>query len=80
MAESVVDIFEVIDVQKNQGDDRTSALRSLEFLLESLQKRPAIGQAGERIIICELPHLFLTGFFGGDIAESRNANRLGLMG
>jgi hypothetical protein len=49
MAELVIEIFEVIDINKNQDERRTGAFGAGELLTQNVIKSTSISQARERV-------------------------------
>ena len=57
MTEAIVDRLEAIDVEHDQGQRMAMALHPSQFLTQPFQYMAPIGQAGQRIGVCQLLEL-----------------------
>ena len=64
VAEVVVDLFEVIEIAKQQA----AGGRALDLGIEPLHQTEPVGQAGERVAAGQLPDLLLPLAAQGDFA------------
>ncbi|MNY75725.1 hypothetical protein D3C86_2150860 [compost metagenome] len=50
MAQGVVEVFEVIEVDEQQGAEVLGALAGGDGALQAVQQQAAVGQAGQRVV------------------------------
>src|SRR5215469_1193489 len=77
MAECVVDILELIQVETQNGDRLASLARLGERLLDALVKDRSVGKARERVVVREMPDL---PFPALDLRDVRKENNRSLVG
>ena len=58
MAEAVVDFFQTIQIEKQDGEGPAGAVGSLGFVFEDVEEPSIVGEAGERIADGEMANLF----------------------
>jgi len=75
VTESVIDVLEMIDVETMDGDRRAVARRSSQGLLQPVMKERAVGQAGQRVVMCEIVEFCLGLLTFRDVLEGPLENR-----
>ncbi len=68
VAEAVVDLLEVVEVEEEHGDRVPLPLRELERVIHAVAEEGAIGQAGERVVEGLVQQLLLEALPLGDVA------------
>lgn len=58
MAVVVIDFFQAIEVEKQDGEGPAGAVSSFRFVFEDIEKAAVVGKAGERIADGEMMNLF----------------------
>jgi len=58
MTESVVDFFEAIEIEEQDGERPLGTIGALGFVFEDVEKLAVIGEAGERIANGQMANLF----------------------
>src|SRR5580704_4770402 len=58
MTEAVVDFFQAIEIEKQNGERPAGAVGALSFILENVEEAAVIGEAGERIADGKMANLF----------------------
>ncbi|VVQ07014.1 hypothetical protein PS910_04405 [Pseudomonas fluorescens] len=69
MAVAVVDGFETVEVDEHQCDAGLGLAGLIQRFGQALFQHQAIGQAGQRIEVCEVLQVAGRGFFFGDVAH-----------
>src|SRR5487761_2030596 len=73
MTQSVIDLLEVIEIEKHHCKRQRSSMGLFHFLLQAVEKHARIGQAGQVIKVGLLPYLLFGLLFLGDIGEQRDS-------
>src|ERR1700730_16500494 len=69
VAQRIVDILEIVQIEKHYGHRRSAALRQHERMLNAIAKQIAIGKQGERIVKRQLPQLLLERLSLADVSK-----------
>ena len=80
MAERVVDVLEMIEIEIVHGELVAAAPGAGEFQIEPFEKGRAIGQPGQRVGARQLGDLLGGALFLGDVAEKPDAAEIFLFG
>ena len=76
MAERIVDVLEVIEIEA-EDDERFGVAQAGEVRLHPFMERGAVGQVGERVVARQMPHSFLAQQPFGDVLERRHEAAVG---
>ncbi len=79
MAEGVVHVFEVVEVEAHESSRRVPLSRPVEGFLDALLKKHAIGQVGQHVMIGEMPDFPLAALQFADIGVENDRSFLGSM-
>ncbi len=69
VAERVVDVLEVVEVEEQDCDTLARALRERQCVLDAVAEQAAVGEQGERVVEGELAQLLLERLALADVAE-----------
>src|SRR5215469_9492091 len=79
MAECIVDILELIQVETQNGD-RVASLTGLgKRLLDALVKNRSIGKTSERVVIGKVPNLPFSALDLRDLCEENDRSLIGML-
>ncbi len=68
MAERVVDVLEMVQIEKQQGTAKVLMLKQRHLLAQAVEQQCAIGQPGQRVVISQVLNLRLGIFKRADVA------------
>jgi hypothetical protein len=80
VAQRVVDVLEIVEVDEQQRQLQALAPRLLDFLVQAVVEHVAVGQRGERVEIGLVPDQFGRGAAGGDVADQRQRAAVAAVG
>jgi hypothetical protein len=69
MAERVVDVLEAVEIDEQDGQPGLVAVRTLQCLVQPVAQQQAVGQAGQRVVVCLVVELSCASAQLGDVGE-----------
>ncbi len=69
VAEAVVDLLEVVEIEHHHGDPAALAARLAHRLAQAVEQQRAVGQAGQRVVMGEMADLLLDALALGDVEQ-----------